>query len=181
MAPSTHNAVNVRSPRFVSSRNYSPQPINCLRRCSVPLRLPTPPSYAESEPVSPPPALSSGSLPLLSASRTLWHSSKMIPKPPGEVRRPGRGGYNLRKITNWPKQDYDDVKDYIKLLVERLDCDVPFGQQPLIDIRCIRDEAIAKFDFLAQYDNTWVMDDFVRCRLMYLKTLARNRKQRGIP
>ncbi|KAJ3853046.1 hypothetical protein EV368DRAFT_81960 [Lentinula lateritia] len=181
MAPLTHNAVNIRLPRFVSSRNYSPQPINCLRRCSVPLRLPTPPSYAEIEPVSPPPALSSGSLPLLSASCTLWHSLKMIPKPPGEVRRPGRGGYNLRKIMNWPKQDYDDVKDYIKLLVEHLDCDVPFGQQPLIDIRCIRDEAIAKFDFLAQYDNTWVVDDFVRCRLMYLKTLARNRKQRGIP
>ncbi|KAJ4499228.1 hypothetical protein C8R41DRAFT_915444 [Lentinula lateritia] len=37
-------------------------------------------------------------------------SSAKIPKPPGEVGRPGRGGYNLRKILGWSKQDYDNVK-----------------------------------------------------------------------
>ncbi|KAJ3925376.1 MAG: hypothetical protein NXY57DRAFT_967929 [Lentinula lateritia] len=68
-------------------------------------------------------------------------SSPKILKPPGEVGRPGRGGYNLRKVLGWSKQDYDNVKDFIKTLVARLDCNVPFTQLSLVDIIHIRDQA----------------------------------------
>ncbi|KAJ4498991.1 hypothetical protein C8R41DRAFT_915651 [Lentinula lateritia] len=180
MASSTYNAASVCSPGSISSGSCSPLPINYSHLRSVPFRPMTPPTCPESEHLFPPLALASGSPPPLSAARQLLHSWKSIPKPPGEVGRPGRGGYNLRKIINWSKEDYDDVKDYVKLLVGRLNCDVPFGQQPLVDIYSIRDEAVAKFEFLAQYDNTWVVDDLVRCRLQYQKRVAMNRKQRQI-
>ncbi|KAJ3804126.1 hypothetical protein F5876DRAFT_83729 [Lentinula aff. lateritia] len=74
--------------------------------------------------------------------------SMKIPKPPGEVGRPGRGGYNLRKILGWSRQDYDNLK------------------------------TIAKFDFVARYDNNWVIDDFVRCQLKYQRTVTKNRNRR---
>ncbi|KAJ3898158.1 hypothetical protein F5879DRAFT_927268 [Lentinula edodes] len=75
-------------------------------------------------------------------------SSMKIPKPPGEVGRPGRGGYNLRKTLGWSRQDYDNVK------------------------------TIAKYDFVARYDNNWVIDDFVRCQLKYQRTVIKNRNRR---
>lgn len=36
--------------------------------------------------------------------------SGKIPKPPGEVGRPNRGGYNLSVYLGWPKRDYDAVR-----------------------------------------------------------------------
>ncbi|KAH7872789.1 uncharacterized protein C8R40DRAFT_1173185 [Lentinula edodes] len=68
-------------------------------------------------------------------------SSMKIPKPPGEVGRPGRGGYNLRKILGWSRQDYDNVKNFIKILVARLENNVPFTQLSLVNITHIRNQA----------------------------------------
>lgn len=34
----------------------------------------------------------------------------LIPKPPGEVGRPGRGGYNLKDILDWKENDYRRCK-----------------------------------------------------------------------
>lgn len=34
----------------------------------------------------------------------------LIPKPPGEVGRPSRGGYTLKKVLDWPEKDYLRIK-----------------------------------------------------------------------
>ncbi|KAJ3756599.1 hypothetical protein EV361DRAFT_869792 [Lentinula raphanica] len=102
-----------------------------------------------------------------------------IAKPPGEVGRPGRGGYNLQKVLGWSKADYDEVKDFIKILVRRLDCSIPFTEHSLFEIDSIRTKAIARFEFLALYSNDWVVDDFIRSRLKYERTLLRNRMKRA--
>jgi len=36
--------------------------------------------------------------------------SDLIQKPDGEAGRPGRGGYNLKKVLNWKEQDFKAVK-----------------------------------------------------------------------
>lgn len=36
-------------------------------------------------------------------------SEKSIPKPKGEVGRPGQGGYNLAKALSWSEKTYDNV------------------------------------------------------------------------
>ncbi|KIK53053.1 hypothetical protein GYMLUDRAFT_250642 [Collybiopsis luxurians FD-317 M1] len=57
-----------------------------------------------------------------------------IPKPTGEVARPGRGGYNLEGTLKWPKAQLDHVKGFIK------------KQHLLQDIR---EQAVVKYPFLA--------------------------------
>ena len=42
-----------------------------------------------------------------------WIESTLIAKPPGEVGRPGRGGYNLRKVLSehgWDQKTYNFKK-----------------------------------------------------------------------
>lgn len=41
---------------------------------------------------------------------TFDNSDAKIPKPSGEVGRPGRGGYNLQAQLNWSASDFDRVK-----------------------------------------------------------------------
>ncbi|KAJ3840928.1 hypothetical protein F5878DRAFT_611702 [Lentinula raphanica] len=106
-------------------------------------------------------------------------SIQEIQKPPGEVGRPGRGGYNLRNVLGWSKREYDDVKDFIRGLVLCLDCNIPFTKQPLQDINFIRTQAVMQYGFLARYQHHWVVDDFVRCRLKYEKNLKKTRNQRA--
>ncbi|KAJ3754966.1 hypothetical protein F5878DRAFT_664938 [Lentinula raphanica] len=116
---------------------------------------------------------------LSSSSIAHQHIRQAIPKPPGEAGRPGRGGYNLQKVLGWSKADYDEVKDFIKILVRRLDCSIPFTEHSLFEIDSIRTKAIARFKFLALYSNDWVVDDFIRSRLKYERTLMRNRMKRA--
>ncbi|KAJ3847061.1 hypothetical protein EV368DRAFT_88183 [Lentinula lateritia] len=53
-----------------------------------------------------------------------------IPKPRGEVSRPGRGGYNLRVELKWSTDRFDKVKAYIDKLVQaHLDCTEPLTRQ----------------------------------------------------
>ncbi|GAW02641.1 hypothetical protein LENED_004307 [Lentinula edodes] len=89
-----------------------------------------------------------------------------IPKPPGEVSRPGRGGYNLRVVLKWSNGRFLKVKRFIDAAVEdKLDCLQPLTKQSPANV----EEALQKFYFLNEYSDNWVIDDFVKCHLKYLK------------
>ncbi|KAJ3870834.1 hypothetical protein F5051DRAFT_434326 [Lentinula edodes] len=86
----------------------------------------------------------------------------LIPKPPGEVGRPGRGGYSLFEVLSWPRKKYDKVKKYINKLVEdNLDCELPMSEQRAVNVKKVRDEAVAKYVFLKEYRGFWALDDFI--------------------
>ncbi|KAJ3709919.1 hypothetical protein EV361DRAFT_955507 [Lentinula raphanica] len=94
-----------------------------------------------------------------------------IPKPEGEAGRPGRGGYNLQTILNWPNKRFKEVKGFIRTrAIATMNCSLPFSEQPLPKIQAIRDEAVIKFPFLSSYENLWVVDDFLRSRIKYEKS-----------
>ncbi|KAJ3897774.1 hypothetical protein F5879DRAFT_982344 [Lentinula edodes] len=93
-----------------------------------------------------------------------------IPKPPGEVNRPGRGGYNLRAVLNWSNQRFQKVKKFIDATVEdKLDCIQPISKQSPANIEEVHVIALQKFHFLGEYRDNWVIDDFIKCHLKYLK------------
>ena len=58
----------------------------------------------------------SSSLPLDWNFDTDSEDDGLIPKPPGEVGRPSRGGYTLKKELGWPEKDYIRGKVWILLL-----------------------------------------------------------------
>ena len=49
-----------------------------------------------------------GSFPIVGEESGLTNGK--VPKPGGEVGRPGRGGYNLRNELGWEKAKYDAIK-----------------------------------------------------------------------
>ncbi|KAJ3726394.1 hypothetical protein DFJ43DRAFT_1088012 [Lentinula guzmanii] len=101
----------------------------------------------------------------------------LIPKPPGEVGRPNRGGYSLYPVLGWPKKKYDKVKDFINNLVEEhLNCELPMSAQRRGDIKKVQTEAAAKFVFLKEYRGLWVTDDFIRNHLKYQKSVIKKEK-----
>ncbi|KAJ3912784.1 hypothetical protein F5877DRAFT_84451 [Lentinula edodes] len=101
----------------------------------------------------------------------------LIPKPPGEVGRPGRGGYSLFEVLSWPRKKYDKVKKYINKLVEdNLDCELPMSEQRAVNVKKVRDEAVAKYVFLKEYRGFWALDDFIRNHLKYQKSVLRRQK-----
>ncbi|KAJ3746904.1 hypothetical protein EV360DRAFT_89981 [Lentinula raphanica] len=101
----------------------------------------------------------------------------LIPKPPGEVGRPNRGGYSLFPVLGWPKKKYDKVKLFINDLVEKhLDCTAPMSDQPLESVKKVRAQAVEKFVFLKDYRGLWVIDDFIRNHLKYRKTVIKKEK-----
>ncbi|KAE9382796.1 hypothetical protein BT96DRAFT_1010027 [Gymnopus androsaceus JB14] len=122
-----------------------------------------------------------------------------IPKPVGEVGRPGRGGYNLEVALGWQKEKFTRVKvgrassvkslilvtqwqcsqNVIKqLVVEDLTCDLPFSKQAMVKIQYIRDEALKKLPMLEDYQDLWVVDDFIRCQLRYQHSILRKEKEK---
>ncbi|KAH7871266.1 uncharacterized protein C8R40DRAFT_1072574 [Lentinula edodes] len=101
----------------------------------------------------------------------------LIPKPPGEVGRPGRGGYSLFEVLGWPKKKYDKVKKYINTLVEdHLECELPMSEQSVANVKRVRQQAVEKYIFLKEYSGLWAVDDFIRNHLKYQKCVLKKEK-----
>ncbi|THU95287.1 hypothetical protein K435DRAFT_859672 [Dendrothele bispora CBS 962.96] len=96
---------------------------------------------------------------------------RKIPKPPGEVGRPGRGGYSLSTALGWDYKKYR--KTYInQLCQDNLDVTVCLGDQLEESVNLVRNEAQKRFPFLASYSDHWATDDFIRGRLKYRKNVV---------
>ncbi|KAJ3845629.1 hypothetical protein EV368DRAFT_70549, partial [Lentinula lateritia] len=93
----------------------------------------------------------------------------LIPKPPGEVGRPGCGGYSLFEVLSWPRKKYDKVKKFINNLVEdHLDCDVPMSEQSAANVRKVWQQK--------EYSGLWAVDDFIRNHLKYQKSVLKKER-----
>ncbi|THU94034.1 hypothetical protein K435DRAFT_860943 [Dendrothele bispora CBS 962.96] len=98
-----------------------------------------------------------------------------VPKPQGEMGRPNRGGYNLQAALNWDDEKYSEVKKYINsLVVQHLDCEIPFTHQPLQDLQIVRSQAKKRYPELRRYINQWATDDFIRSKIK-IKKIALNK------
>ncbi|PIL35885.1 hypothetical protein GSI_01545 [Ganoderma sinense ZZ0214-1] len=97
-----------------------------------------------------------------------------IPKPSGEVGRPGRGGYSLEQVLNWNPRHMSEFKKMInKLVGECLDPTRSVSGQSLSRVAVLRDKALNKFPELDQYENLWPVTDAVKQRLKYTSSKAR--------
>ncbi|KAJ3754710.1 hypothetical protein EV360DRAFT_73478, partial [Lentinula raphanica] len=68
-----------------------------------------------------------------------------IPKPVGEVGRPGRGGYNLRIQLQWQDDRFERVKKFInKAVDEKMDGTKPLSEQPQSSIKEVQEMALRK-------------------------------------
>ncbi|KIM34824.1 hypothetical protein M413DRAFT_32992 [Hebeloma cylindrosporum] len=101
-------------------------------------------------------------------------SFHLIPKPNGEVSRPGRGGYNLEKALKWERKVFRSFKDYVKVLVdEHLDSSRSFSSQSSHSLKLVRTKAAERFAILLNYDNCWPVSDAIRQQLKYSSERAR--------
>nr|VWO99259.1 Transcriptional repressor rco-1 [Ganoderma boninense] len=97
-----------------------------------------------------------------------------IPKPSGEVGRPGRGGYSLEQVLSWNPRRMSEFKKLInKLVGECLDPTRSVSSQSLSRVASLRDKALNKFPELDQYENLWPVTDAVKQRLKYTSSKAR--------
>ncbi|KJA19786.1 hypothetical protein HYPSUDRAFT_56489 [Hypholoma sublateritium FD-334 SS-4] len=102
----------------------------------------------------------------------------LIPKPPGEVGRPSRGGYTLKKALDWPEKDYLRIKKFIKQAVNKhLDPSIKFSAQPQESIKAVQTLAANKFSVLSNYSGWWPATDFIRAELHYTCSRARHDKR----
>ncbi|KAF9065509.1 hypothetical protein BDP27DRAFT_1424817 [Rhodocollybia butyracea] len=102
----------------------------------------------------------------------------MIRKPRGQVSRRAIGGYNLDEAADWTTEQSDELKKYIKHVVEtELDCMLPFTRQPRNSIVSIREAALLRFPWLMNYTDLWVVNDLIRRRLQLRKSELRKRNE----
>ncbi|KAL0064352.1 hypothetical protein AAF712_008652 [Marasmius tenuissimus] len=100
--------------------------------------------------------------------------AEKIPKPRGEVGRPGGGGYHLERALGWPKAKFEQVTGFVRQQVlSIMDCAVPFTQQPEAELERVRAASVREFPWLSTYKDLWVIDDMVRSRLKYQRTAMR--------
>ncbi|KAK7435883.1 hypothetical protein VKT23_019414 [Stygiomarasmius scandens] len=105
-------------------------------------------------------------------------SERTIPKPQGEMGRPGRGGYSLRTALGWEETQYKKAKKTVLRLVEdKLDGSVPYtlqpAEQPGDPLNIVRSEMITKYPALHQYEDNWATNDFIRAALKYRQTIVK--------
>ncbi|KAI6017357.1 hypothetical protein BKA83DRAFT_18549 [Pisolithus microcarpus] len=80
---------------------------------------------------------------------------KKIPKPNGEVGRPGCGGYNLEDQLGWGKDGFKKLKA----------------------LETVSKVAIAEFPDLDDFEDCWPVQDLVQLQLKYLSFKARQQKR----
>ncbi|KAJ3739142.1 hypothetical protein EV360DRAFT_90494 [Lentinula raphanica] len=103
--------------------------------------------------------------------------NSMIPKPKGEVNRPGRGGYTLDRVLGWRHDVLIEVKQTVKtIVIEGLDCTKPFIQQSSTRLETVRQEILLKYPMLHMYTNLWAVNDLIRTQLA-LERAKRKRKE----
>ncbi|KAJ3718159.1 hypothetical protein C8R42DRAFT_644034 [Lentinula raphanica] len=101
----------------------------------------------------------------------------MIPKPKGEVNRPGQGGYTLDRVLGWRHDVLIEVKQTVKtIVIEGLDCTKPFIQQSSTRLETVRQEILLKYPMLHMYTNLWAVNDLIRTQLA-LERAKRKRKE----
>ncbi|PPQ82084.1 hypothetical protein CVT25_014355 [Psilocybe cyanescens] len=103
----------------------------------------------------------------------------LIPKPKGDVSRPGRGGYNLSKALGWNQKTYDSVLSVVtKLAKEKLDTSKSYCGQSKRKVHQLLETVHKEFSFLKDYEKDWPVHDMLKTYLKNSSQTARNTKGR---
>ncbi|OAX32476.1 hypothetical protein K503DRAFT_654098, partial [Rhizopogon vinicolor AM-OR11-026] len=89
-----------------------------------------------------------------------------IPKPKGEVGRPGRGGYNLEKALHWDAKRFMKFKEHVHRSIEK-HCDTSRSKihQDCVALDSVQKEAISYFPELNDYEDCWPVGDIIQMQL----------------
>ncbi|KAI5988138.1 hypothetical protein EDC04DRAFT_2912605 [Pisolithus marmoratus] len=98
--------------------------------------------------------------------------TKKIPKPNGEVGRPGRGGYNLKDQLGWGEDGFKKLK--VKKHLDPTRCR---SLQDRKALETVSKMAIAEFPDLDDFDECWPVQDLVQLQLKYLSFRARQQQR----
>ncbi|TDL14239.1 hypothetical protein BD410DRAFT_809895, partial [Rickenella mellea] len=113
--------------------------------------------------------------PHASTSAAAELTTDAICKPGGEVGRPGRGGYTLKKaMIGWREREFKALKDYVYELIDaHLDKTKSMQAQNERRRQVVRDSASARFPRLDRYVNCWPVNDIMLMRLKNTSRTAR--------
>ncbi|KIJ90197.1 hypothetical protein K443DRAFT_15430 [Laccaria amethystina LaAM-08-1] len=91
------------------------------------------------------------------------HSKALIPKPSGELGRPGRNGYSLSAALGWEMFVYKKVQTRAREEVNSiLKKGAPFNAQDRERVKSVCDKLREEFPILNRYEGDWAALDFVR-------------------
>lgn len=104
---------------------------------------------------------------------------QLIPKPPGEVSRVGRGGYTLKDILEeqhgWINGLYDKIRERVRSMADRyLDTTTGYSSQTKEKVDRICEMASEEFPILLKFEGNWVVHDYLR---VYLKNSSQKAKK----
>ncbi|KAL5511026.1 hypothetical protein ACEPAG_3745 [Sanghuangporus baumii] len=109
-------------------------------------------------------------------------SSSLIRKPPGEVGRPGRGGYNLQKTLRdlgWSTKSFEKKKKVVFDLIDgHLDTGMSFAYQDDDAVQAVIDAAKERFPEFGDFKDAWPILDFCKLRLKYTASRAKRNAER---
>ncbi|KAL6307881.1 hypothetical protein BKA93DRAFT_822856 [Sparassis latifolia] len=108
-------------------------------------------------------------------------SEPIIPKPDGQVGRPGRGGYTLSDELGrhgWDTAKYDKfLKDIGDLAVRYLELDKTISKQNQTMLDAVYAQAMKLYPQLAHYEKSWPVRDVLKTKLG--NTTYMTKKDRG--
>ncbi|KAI6111069.1 hypothetical protein F5141DRAFT_1063452 [Pisolithus sp. B1] len=158
-----------KTPIATTSRAQTPReqtPAPMPKGKSVTIELPS--SDSEHSEGSPAPSESS-----LSSLESKLGGSDKIPKPSGEVGRPGRGGYNLEDQLGWGEDGFKNLKRFVnKAIKKHLDTTKCRSQQDRQALDTVCNLVTAEFPDMDSFENCWPVLDLIQMRLKYLSSRA---------
>ncbi|KAI6159408.1 hypothetical protein EDD17DRAFT_1762461 [Pisolithus thermaeus] len=102
---------------------------------------------------------------------------KKIPKPNGEVGRPGWGGYNLEDQLGWGKDSFKKLQQFIKKAVKKhLDTTKCRSLQDHKALETVNKMTVAQFPDLDDFEECWLVQDLVQLQLKYSSFKTRQQK-----
>ncbi|KAI6126694.1 hypothetical protein F5141DRAFT_1060410 [Pisolithus sp. B1] len=105
-------------------------------------------------------------------------NGKKIPKPNGEVGRPGRGGYNLEDQLGWGKDGFKKLQRFVKKAVKKhLDTMKCRSLQDHKALETVNKMTVAQFPDLDDFEECWPVQDLVQLQLKYSSFKTRQQKQ----
>ncbi|KAG1846394.1 hypothetical protein DFJ58DRAFT_843473 [Suillus subalutaceus] len=104
-----------------------------------------------------------------------------IPKPEGEMGRPGRGGYNLERALNWDTNHFKKLREYVHRSINN-HCDTSKSRtnQTPAALSSVEREAVAHFPELHDYMGCWPVEDLIQMQLQNISTKERQKQAKKI-
>ncbi|KLO04504.1 hypothetical protein SCHPADRAFT_1003275 [Schizopora paradoxa] len=103
-----------------------------------------------------------------------------IPKPPGEVSRISRGGYNLEEKLGWSKSEYGKVQKGIRELAKaHLNMTAILSEQDENSLKTVFQLAKLQHPILNDYIGDWALEDFLS--IMLKNSADRLKRQNKTP